>query len=87
MADEQPHEDLYLVEHVREALATDPRTSVQGLEVARDGDAVVVTGTVTSAQRRDAVAQVATEVASPRPVINEVVVLAPPTDHETEELP
>lgn len=85
-ADEHHDRDLYVVEHVREALATDRRTSVQGLVVSRDGDAVVVAGTVTSEIRRDAVAEVVSDVASPCRVVNAVVVVPPTDAHETEEL-
>lgn len=86
-AGEHHDRDLYVVEHVREALATDRRTSVQGLTVSCDGDDIVVAGTVTSEARREAVAEVVADVASPCRVVNAVVVLAHTDGHEAEELP
>ena len=78
--------DDYVVEHVREALTTDPRTSAQGLQVACHGDAIVVSGTVESADRREAVGVVAAEVAAGLRVCNETVVVAPVDHHRSEEV-
>ena len=78
--------DEYVVEHVREALTTDPRTVTQGLHVARHGDAIVVSGTVESADRHVAVGEVATEIAAGMRVCNETVVVAPVDHHRSEEV-
>ena len=84
--DDRPVEDVYLVEHVREALTTDERTLAQGLHVTRHGDALVVSGTVSSTARRDAVGKVAAEVAAGLRVCNETVVVEPVDHHRTEEV-
>lgn len=78
--------DAYVVEHVRQALATDPRTLVQGLRVTRHGDSIVVSGNVSSESRREAVGQVAQEVASAFLVSNEIVVVDPADHHRSEEV-
>lgn len=84
-ADDAPN-DAYVVEHVRDALATDPRTLVQGLRVTRQGDAIVLAGTVGSAARRDAVGDVAAEVATGLRICNETVVVEAGDHHRIEEV-
>ena len=79
--------DAYVIEHVRQALATDQRTLVQGLRVTQHGDSVVVSGTVSSETRRDAVGEVAAEVAAAFRVCNETVVVEPADHHRSEEVP
>jgi osmotically-inducible protein OsmY len=81
-----PEPDVYVVEHVRQALATDARTMVQGLRVTQHGDCVVVSGTVSSESRRDAVGEVAAEVAAAYRVCNETVVVGPADHHRAEEV-
>jgi osmotically-inducible protein OsmY len=76
----------YVAEHVRQALTTDPRTMEQGLDVRVVGDDVYVSGTVTSAERFDAVATVAAEAADGRRVHNEVSVAEPTDRHTTERI-
>ncbi|HEX4903746.1 MAG TPA: BON domain-containing protein [Acidimicrobiales bacterium] len=76
----------YVAEHVRQALTTDARTMEQGLDVRVVGDEVYVSGTVTSAERRDAVRQVAAEAAAGRRVHNEVDVAEPADRHTTERI-
>jgi osmotically-inducible protein OsmY len=49
----------YVAEHVRQAITTDPRTMEQGIDVRVVGDEVYVSGAVTSAERHDAVVEVA----------------------------
>lgn len=79
-------EDVYVIEHVRQALATDPRTSVQGLKVTCHGDSVVVAGTVASEARREAVGEVAAEIATAFRVSNEIVVVDAADHHRAEEV-
>ena len=78
--------DVYVIEHVRQALATDHRTLVQGLKVTVHGDSLVVSGTVSSDARRDAVGAVAAEVASGFRVCNETIVVEPADHHRSEEV-
>ena len=78
--------DVYVIEHVRQALATDHRTLVQGLRVTVHGDSVVVSGTVSSDSRRRAVGEVAAEVATEFRVCNETIVVEPADHHRAEEV-
>lgn len=64
----------YIVAHVEEALARDPRVNEQGLHVTIVGDEVVVDGTVSTAERHGAIAAVAAEVAAGFAVRNHAVV-------------
>lgn len=76
----------YVAEHVRQALTTDPRTLEQGLDVRVVGDEVYVSGTVSSAERCEAVTDVAAEAAPGRRVHNEVTVAEPTDRHTTERI-
>lgn len=64
----------YVVGHVEEALACDPRVNEQGLHVAVAGGRVFVTGTVSTRQRREAVESVVGEMLSGYELRNEVTV-------------
>jgi osmotically-inducible protein OsmY len=79
----QPAEP-YLLAHLQEALATDPRTDELGIEALQSGHVVVLSGTVTTAQRRDAAAAVAREVLGDLVIRNDVSVaeLTEPTGQE-----
>ena len=79
-------DDVYVIEHVRQALATDERTTIQGLRVTCHGDCVVISGTVASGERRAAVEAVAVEAAPSYRVCNETVVVEARDHHRTEEL-
>ena len=79
-------DDAYVIEHVRQALATDERTNIQGLNVTRHGDCVVIAGTVASVERQEAVEQVATEAADSFRICNETVVVPADDHHRTEDL-
>jgi osmotically-inducible protein OsmY len=68
---EPPH---YIAERVRQALATDPRTSEMDLHVRVHGDKVFVTGTVPTAERCAAIEQVAREMAPDLHVINQATI-------------
>jgi osmotically-inducible protein OsmY len=76
----------YLAEHIRQAITTDPRTVEQGIDVRVVGDEVYLSGTVTSAERRDGVGDVAAELAEGRPVHNQVEVAEPTDRHTTERI-
>jgi len=54
-------EPTYVIAHVHEALATDPRVLEQGIEMTVAGTTLVLTGRVGSAARRDAAGEVARE--------------------------
>ena len=69
----QPDEQ-YLITAVEEALTQDPRVAELGIEVTLAGDTVVLSGTVATEERRQAVAEVARELIDGRPLRNEVSV-------------
>ena len=80
----------YLVGHVEEALACDPRVNEQGLHVALVGSRVHVTGSVSTRGRRDALETVVAELLPGYEVRNEVTVSTDypePAAAEMERLP
>ncbi len=53
--------DPYIAEHVKDALARDPRTEGLEIDVVVAGDAIVLRGRVTTEQRREAAGAVIRE--------------------------
>lgn len=80
------HEPEYLIEKVRERLATDERVAELELQVSVAGDRVVVSGTVPTEERRAAVAEVASEAAPDHHVVNETEVLDTDASPREEDL-
>jgi hypothetical protein len=76
----------YVISHIQEALARDPRTTELGVDVALSGDRAVLSGAVASAAHRDAIGEVAAEVAVGYQVVNDVTVVACDEAGEAEEL-
>jgi hypothetical protein len=68
-------EDFYEGAHLSELLAGDPRTSAPELRVTVAGGVVTVTGTVTTEERRDAVAEVISEAHPELELRNDVTVI------------
>ena len=68
-------DDLYVAEHVRDALATDPRTAELEVTVDVDARCIVLGGVVATAARRDAAVAVASEVAGGREVLDQTEVV------------
>lgn len=66
--------DDYVVQHVREALANDPRVSELHVEVTVTADRVFITGTVPSEERREVIAAVVRELLPEHHVSNHVTV-------------
>ncbi len=87
MGDRSKDLDPYLVEHVRDALAHDPRVSELDVVVEIDDETVVLSGTVASAGRQEAAADVVRDLLPNHHVRDETEVadLAEPT--EAEHLP
>jgi hypothetical protein len=78
----------YVVGHVEDALARDPRVNEQGLHVAVAAGRVFVTGTVSTQQRREAIASVVAELLPEHELRNEVTVASDyPEPAEMEHLP
>lgn len=84
MAAQPDPPDAYLIGHLQEALATDPRVAEQGLDVHVAGGTVVITGQVATTERRNAVSVVAAELLPDHRLRNQVVVtpLDPPAAAE-----
>ena len=77
----------YVVQHVRDALAHDPRVNELGLGVTVRGGVLHITGTVSTEERRSAVAEVAAELAPEWSVANETRVVRYDGDTSVEVLP
>jgi hypothetical protein len=78
--------DEYLVARLQEAFAHDERTDELGITVSFAGDAVVLSGTVPTPQRRDAVLTVAREVLNGRGLRDEIVVADLSEPHAMEHV-
>ena len=68
-------EHLYEAAHLSELLANDPRTAAPELRVTLAGQAVTVTGTVTTEARRRAVTEVLQDAAPDLEVRNDTTVV------------
>lgn len=76
----------YVSEHVRQAIATDPRTTEQGIDVRVVADDLYLSGDVSTHARRDAIGEVAAEAAAGHRIHNEVTVTSPGDHHATERI-
>lgn len=76
----------YLVHHIQDALATDPRARELGIDVQVAGERVVLTGTAATPAQRAAIAEVVEELAGGYEVVNEMVVLSADEDGTVEEI-
>ena len=81
----EPH--AYVVERVKEALATDPRVSELHLDVTLVGEKVFVAGTVPTEPRRSAALDVVREAAPDLTVVSQVTVEGLDGEPSVEELP
>ncbi|HZG95719.1 MAG TPA: BON domain-containing protein [Mycobacteriales bacterium] len=83
-----PHSDVpeYLAGHLHETLAEDPRVSEQGICVTVTPGNVFLTGVVSTVERRDAITEVAHEVAPDHRIHNQVTVGAFPEPTAQEAL-
>ncbi len=89
MADRPADLDPYLPEHVRDALANDPRVGELGVQVVIRGGSLVLSGTVGSSERQAVAAELARGLAPGVLVVDETIVadFPEPTDAEVEHLP
>jgi hypothetical protein len=76
----------YLVHHIQEALATDPRARELGVDAQVVGERIVLTGTAATAGQREAIAEVVRELAPGYEVVNEMTILSTAEDGTVEEL-
>lgn len=81
-----PGPDDYIVRHVRDALAGDPRALELGVEVAVAGDRLILSGTVATPAQRRSIVEVAAEVAPGHRVVDELAVVPHDEAGDTEEL-
>ena len=86
MPDQPRERDPYLIEHVRDALAHDPRLSELGVDVEITDETVVLSGTLGSLERQQAAADIVHDLLPHHDVRNETTVpdLAEPTDGDVE---
>jgi hypothetical protein len=76
----------YVIGRVREALSTDPRVNELDVAVTVSGRKVFLTGEVTTAERRDAVTIVVSEILPEHEIHNETTVRHYPERREPEAL-
>jgi hypothetical protein len=77
----------YVLERVREALASDPRVGELHVEVTVVGDRLYLAGTVPTEARRDAIDEVVREVAPDLVVASQIAVEGISGEPGREELP
>ena len=87
MADRPGDPAPYLAEHVRQALAQDPRLGELGVDVEVSGGTVVLSGTLPSPERREAATQVVRDLLPGHRVRNETRVATLPEPTDAEHLP
>jgi Flp pilus assembly secretin CpaC len=80
----EPHE--YLLNHIQDALATDPRARELGVDVQVASDRVVLTGTAATPAQRASIAEVVAELADGYEIVNEMTVLSAAEDGTIEEI-
>lgn len=83
--DVTPEPPVYEAEHLRAALATDPRVMQPGLDVSVTADVVVVRGWVPTGAVRDAVAAVVGKHLGGRRLVNDVEVTPNPEPDGAED--
>jgi osmotically-inducible protein OsmY len=64
--------DQYVLEHLRDALAHDPRTNELDVDVCIVGDKVFLTGHAATDEHRDAITDVARQAMPGRQIVNEM---------------
>lgn len=81
-----PEPDGYLVERIRTTLALDPRVHELGIQVKVASAKLVLTGSVPTPERREAVSEVARELAAGYEVHNAVDVTSGAEVDDVEQL-
>ena len=79
--------DPYTLERVREALAQNQRVNELELDVKEAAGKIVVTGTVETRERSEAITEVLRELLPGRTILNETTVLTLSEDARVERLP
>src|SRR5690606_32530575 len=83
-APEPPRLDSNSVAHLKQTIATDPRTHELEIQIEASGTKVLLRGDVTSEERRNAVEEIVKECFAENPVENQirVIELSEPTQSE-----
>jgi osmotically-inducible protein OsmY len=76
----------YAGEQLKAALASDPRVGELGIDVQCSEGRIYLTGVVTTEERRQAVQEVASEIAPGAEVVNDVTVAAHDSSPHVERL-
>lgn len=87
MSGAAPEPPEYLIGHIQQALATDPRTGELELDVRIAGGRIFLTGAVATRERCEAVETVVREVAPDIDVMNELTVTIETDPGPEEALP
>ena len=87
MKDQAAEPDLYLAEHLREALAQDPRVGELGIAVEIMGETVVLSGTMTSPEQQAAAVAIARDFLPAHHVRVKSMVADLPEPTDSEHLP
>lgn len=86
MSESAEHPKHYLLAHIRETLAKDPRVSELNVEASLAGTKVVLTGYVSTSERKEAISEVVRELLPGYQVSNQTVVRTYPETTEVETL-
>lgn len=82
-----PAEPLdYVLGHLHEAFASDPRVSDESIQATLRGRKLFITGKVQTRERKESISVVASEVARDYEIHNEVTVVHPTGPDSAEEL-
>lgn len=86
MASSDAVPEPYLAEHIRDALAQDPRLSELHVDITIMARKVFLTGTVGSEERRESLTEVVRGLLPDREVVNHTTVEAPTAGPDVEKL-
>ncbi len=86
MGEHQTEPTTYLAERAHQALAEDPRTATMDIRVTVTEHTVVLTGSVTTHERRIAAEEVVREALPGYEILNRMIVGAYPPPEETERV-
>jgi osmotically-inducible protein OsmY len=78
--------DVYLVEHIRDAMAQDPRLSELHVDITVTSGKVFLTGSVASEERRACLTTVVRDLLPDREVVNHTSIDAPADEPDVEKL-
>jgi osmotically-inducible protein OsmY len=86
MASSDPVPDSYVAEHIRDAMAQDPRLSELHVDITITSGKVFLTGSVASEERRANLTTVVRDLLPDREVVNHTSIEAPADEPDVEKL-